>query len=62
MAVDVREALECLVDDVAHLGFRERLLAVFGQLVHVLIHVFEDEEEFVAVFDDFMEIDDVRVV
>mmetsp|Transcript_124915 Transcript_124915/g.303364 ORF Transcript_124915/g.303364 Transcript_124915/m.303364 type:complete len:290 (-) Transcript_124915:69-938(-) len=56
------QALEDLEHDVADLRLREVLLACLHQLVQVLLHVLEHEEELVILTDHFLELDNVGVV
>jgi len=53
MSMDVCETLESLVYNIAYLDLREGLLAIFSELVDILIHVFEDKVQGVLVFDNF---------
>jgi len=54
--------LESLVHNITDLELREGLLAIFSELVDILIHVLEDKVQGVLVFDDFQEIHDVWVM
>jgi hypothetical protein len=60
--VHVGQAEQCLVHDALDLALGEARLAVFHQLIDVLLHVFKHEVEVVIHADDLLELDNLLVV
>lgn len=62
VTMNVREALQRLVNDVPNLDFGKWLLTVFRQLIDVLVHVLKNEEELVLMLNNLMEVHYVRMM
>lgn len=59
--VHERQARQYLKQNNFDCVFREVLIAVFNQLVKILLHVFKDEVENVIFPNHFLQLDDIRV-
>ena len=61
MLMHISQSLQSLVDNVSNVDFVKGSLAVFHQLKHVLLHELKHKVEFIILFHDLKQANDVWV-